>query len=88
MSSETSQTRNDKPVKVFRHGPVQISIWKSHNNGRAYYNAKMEHRYNANKGEGEADWKSSEYINERDMPAAAILWQRASNYIAFVQEKK
>lgn len=78
----------NQPIKTFRHGSLQLSVWKNYNNGKAYYNGKIEHRYNANKDkDGQADWKSSEYISARDMPAASILWQRASNYIAFQQDK-
>lgn len=80
---------NNKPIKTFRHQSLQLSVWKNYNDGKAYYNGVMEHRYNANKtGEGAADWKSSSYIASRDMPAAAILWQRASNYIAHMQDKE
>lgn len=93
MSSETnnngrSSNSDTKPVKTFRHGTLQVSIWKSYNSGKPYYNGRIEHRYNANRGDGPDDWKSSDYINSRDMPAAVILWTRASNYIAHQLEKE
>lgn len=86
QAADQSRSTTDRPVKVFRHGSLQVAVWKSYNNGKAYYNGRLEHRYNANKGDGADDWKSSDYINYRDMPAAVILWNRAANYIAHQED--
>ena len=81
--ADTSQ----RPVKTFTHGALQLAIWKNHRDGKAYYSGTMNKRYNANKGTGDADWRSTESIPYLDMPAAAMLWQRAANYIAFQKDK-
>ena len=80
---------SDSPVKTFMHGTLRIAIWKQYNNGKAYYNATMVHRYNAEKDrEKPAEWKSSASIGYRDMPAASTLWQRACNWIAHQMDKE
>ena len=74
---------SNQPVKRLNHGTLQVSIWKNYNDGKAYYNVNLVHRYNAEKDrEKPADWQSSSSIAYRDLPAASVLLVRASNWIA------
>jgi len=80
---------NNKPVKTFMHGTLRVAIWKNYNQDKAYYNATLVHRYNAQTDTTkEADWQSSSSIAYRDMPAAAMLLQRACNWIAHKMEQE
>lgn len=82
-------SQNNAPVKTFAHGTLRLSIWKNHNEGKAYYNAKLEHRYNKQKDPNlPAEWTGSQSIAYRDMPAAMALWQRAWAWINHEQSKR
>ena len=84
----TETTSNNPPVKRFQLGGVQVNVWKNVTDGKPFYNITIEYRYNANRGGGEADWRSSKSISERDIGNAVMLMQRAGNWIAFVKDRE
>jgi len=62
-----------KPVKMYKDGGVQITMWPANNGGYTYQISK---RY---KDKNTEEWKDSKYLYKSDLEKLVVLLQEAIN---------
>ena len=75
-------TQNDsKPIKDFRSGPVQASIWRNEveKDGRSFRIRKVVFQKRYKDGNGE--WRTSQSLDENDIPKAILALADAYDYL-------
>jgi hypothetical protein len=76
-----------KPVKDFRAGGIQASVWKNEvpKDGRTMikYSVKIEKRYRKKDGE----YQSTDYYFADDLPKLILAAQKAYEYIALTERE-
>lgn len=70
---------SDKPVKRFRIGFVEASIWRNETNGdRKFYSVKISRSYKDDDG----NYQSTDSFGHGDLPALERVTARAETWIS------
>lgn len=84
---ETKTGTGNKPVKNFRAGAVNVSVWK--NQGKevdgkemSYNTISLERRYKDKDGA----WKSTNSMRINDLPRAAAAINKAYDFLVFAKD--
>ncbi|MFH0714197.1 MAG: hypothetical protein V1847_00370 [Candidatus Diapherotrites archaeon] len=67
-----------KPVKKFKVGRVNVSVWENGNGEKKFKSVKCEKRFQDKKGE----WQSSSSFSQTEIPNAILGLQKAFEYLA------
>lgn len=75
------------PVKSFRSGALQVTIWENENltpegQVQVYKTVSFDRRYKDKNGE----WKSSNSLRVNDLPKAALMLNKAYEYLILTGE--
>jgi len=73
----------EKPVKTFWHRSLQLAIWKNVSGEHTLYKSVISCSYKV-----DGEFRSTSNIDYYDLPAASVLFARASNWIAYQLEKE
>ena len=69
----------NKPVKKFRIGLIEASVWKNDvDGGRSYYTTTFQRSYKNSAGE----WEAGDNYNQDDLLNLAKVATRCEEYIA------
>lgn len=72
-----------RPDLVLKDFPVECAIWKREKDGNAWYSINVSKSYKDDDGV----WQSTNYLNGRDLLAAAALLQDAHRRLV-IEERK
>jgi hypothetical protein len=81
------QRQTNRPVKAFRSGTVQVSIWENESltdegQVQSFKTVSFDRRYKDKSGE----WKSSNSLRANDLPKATLLLNKAYEYLVLTGE--
>ena len=83
-----SHHTNSKPIKNFRAGHIQASIWRSEakKDGRTVvrYSIRIQKRFRKENG----SYENTDYLFPDDLPRLALVTQKAYEYIALSESKE
>lgn len=71
-------SENNKPVKQFRAGAVNVSVFQREHNGTKFYNATPSRAYTKDDGK---TWEYSDSFDRDDLPVVASLLNQAFSFI-------
>lgn len=71
------------PVMRFRARPLELAVWKNEKDGKVWYSCKLTRSY---KDAETGQWKTTDSLNERDLPVAAALMSRAHMELGISKE--
>lgn len=79
--------QGSRPVKSFKSGALQVAIWENENLGpdgqpQLFRTVSFDRRYKDKSGE----WKSSNNLRVNDLPKAALMLQKAYEYLILTGE--
>ena len=82
-----SQQNKDKPIKDFRAGGVQASVWRNEvdKNGQTVVRHSVRIQKQFRKEDG--DYENTEYYFRDDLPKLILVAQKAFEYIALRESK-
>ncbi|MDP2666827.1 MAG: hypothetical protein Q8P05_05010 [Candidatus Diapherotrites archaeon] len=67
-----------QPIQKFQAGAVIASVWKNTSKeGAEYFSVSLDKRYK----DAQGDWKSSSSFKPADLPKAALLMNKAYEFI-------
>lgn len=67
-----------KPVKKFSSGAVQAAIWENEGKeGKPFYSVSIDRRYKDKNDE----WQSTNSLKANDLPKAALVLNKAFEYL-------
>ena len=74
---------NERPIKKFKVGGIQVAVWENRVVGRdgdeeKMHNVTMERRYKDKRG----DWKSTSSLRMADVPKAILALNKAYESMA------
>ena len=79
--------QNDKPVKSFRAGKVEASIWKNEidKDGQRVlrYSIRIQKRFRKDDG----SYEDTNYYFPEELPKLGVLVQRAFEYVVVTESK-
>lgn len=87
MKQELKQTyRQEKnmPETSFRAGPISATVWKNEAGEGVFSSVSLERRYKDKDGE----WKSTKTLRVNDLPKAALLLNKAYEYLVLKEQAK
>jgi hypothetical protein len=83
----TMSQQNDKPVKSFRAGKVEASIWKNEidKDGQRVlrYSIRIQKRFRKDDG----SYEDTNYYFPEELPKLGVLVQRAFEYVVVTESK-
>ena len=71
-----------KPVKQFRCGALNVSVWEREHKGDVYHSATASRAY---KDDDKDEWRYSDQFNREDLPVVAALLNQAFSWIVAQQ---
>lgn len=72
------------PVKQFKSGSIQVSIWENMSKaGHEFESISLDKRYKDSNGE----WKSSHSFKVSDLPKAIICLQKAFEFLSLREDE-
>jgi len=76
-----------RPLKAFRSGAIQVSIWENESLStegqvQSYKTVSFDRRYKDRNGE----WKSTNNLRVNDLPKASLLLSKAYEYLVLTGE--
>jgi hypothetical protein len=81
-----SQQANSKPIKDFRAGNIQASIWRNEakKDGQTVvrYSARIQKRYRKKEN---GNYENTDYFFPDDLPRLAVVTQKAFEYIILTE---
>jgi hypothetical protein len=84
---KATHSASSKPLKSFKSGALQVAIWENENLGadgqpQLFRTVSFDRRYKDKNGE----WKSSNNLRVNDLPKAALMLQKAYEYLILTGE--
>ena len=83
-----SHQTNSKPIKDFRAGNIQASIWRNEaqKDGQTVvrYSVRVQKRFRKENG----SYENTDYFFPDDLPRLALVTQKAYEYIALNESKE
>ena len=80
--------QNNKPIKDFRSGPVQASIWPKEiqRDGQAVvrYSVRVQKQYRKDDG----SYENTDYFFPEDLPKLALVANEAFRFISLKESKE
>ena len=80
--------QNTKPIKNFRAGSIQASIWRKkvekHGRAVAQFSVRVQKRFRKEDG----SYENTDYFFPDDLPRLVLVAQKAYEYIALTQSKE
>ena len=81
---ESSTTKAAKPVETFRLRGISASVFENHSeDGKTFHKVSLQRTYR----QGD-EWKNTQSLSRDDLPIAAMLLQKAWEYILQAEGKK
>ena len=82
-----SEQENNKPIKDFRSGNIQASVWKNQfeKDGQILvrYSVRIQKQFRKDGG----DYKETNYYFRDDIPKLILVAQKAYEYLALAESK-
>jgi len=79
--------QNTKPIKHFRAGAIQASIWRKevekHGRTVAQFSVRVQKRFRKEDG----NFENTDYLFPEDLPKLALLAEKAYEYIILSESK-
>lgn len=73
--------KNNKPIKKFSTGAIQVSVWlnkvMTNNMEKEFHTVSFERRYKDKDG----SWKSTNSLNINDIPKAQVVLKKAYEFL-------
>jgi len=84
-TGHTEQPRSgNAPIKKFRAGPISATVWNNHaKEGESEYKTVSFER---NYKDKEGAWKTTTSLRMNDLPKAALVLQKAYEYLALGED--
>jgi len=82
MDEQTTVRAVNKPEKKFRAGAVAATVWKNAAAEGSYRTVSFERTYKDKQGA----WKTTNSLRVNDLPKAALVLQKAYEYLAISDE--
>jgi hypothetical protein len=84
--SENYTPAHTMPVKTFKSGAIQVSIWENESLGqdnmpKSYKTVSFDRRYKDKAG----NWKSTNSLRVNDLPRAVLILQKAYEYLILTE---
>ena len=83
-----SQQEKDKPIKDFRAGNIQASVWRNEvqKDGQTVvrYSVKIQKQFRKDDG----DYQETNYYFRDDIPKLILVAQKSYEYIALTESKE
>jgi len=80
--------QNTKPIKNFRAGSIQASIWRKevekHGRAVAQFSVRVQKRFRKEDG----SYENTDYFFPDDLPRLVLVAQKAYEYIALSQSQE
>jgi hypothetical protein len=77
-----SEQKNNKPIKSFKAGTIEASIWKQEvqKDGQTVvrYSVKLQKKFKKDKG----DWQATDYFFPEDLPKIELVVRKAYEYVS------
>ena len=81
---ESSTTKAAKPVETFRLRGISASVFENHSeDGKTFHKVSLQRTYR----QGD-EWKNTQSLGRDDLPIAAMLLQKAWEYVLQTEGKK
>ena len=83
-----AQQKDSKPIKDFRAGNIQASVWRNEvdKNGQTVvrHSVRIQKQFRNDKG----DYQETDYYFRDDLPKLILVAQKAFEYIALNESKE
>lgn len=77
--------KNDRPVKKFQSGAIEVAVWKRTNDHGTFYNASASRSF---KREEQSEWERTSNFGRDDLPVVTALQQLAFAWIIATEAKE
>ncbi len=86
QEQHASSSAHTMPIKSFKSGSIQVSIWENETLGqdglpKTYKTVSFDRRYKDKSGV----WKSTNSLRLNDLPRATLILQKAYEYLILVE---